>query len=339
VAALLELGTGFHPELSGRENIMLNGSMMGFGRREMRERLERIVDFSELERFIDMPVKHYSSGMYMRLGFATAIHMDAETLLVDEVLAVGDQAFQNKCRDRIAVLRKSGVTIVFVSHDSTQVRELCRDAMWLEDGAVEAYGSADDVLEAYHASVVAHEEARFAAEHEQAPPVTPSEGDRWGSREVEIVGVDLLDENGAPVHLVTPGSQMTVRVRYEAHETIEEPVFGLAIHRNDGLHVNGPNTLDAGLEIERIAGRGFILYRIPSLPLLSGTYELSASCYDRSCTHPFDHHHRAYPFRVRAGSVREQLGLVWVDARWSHESSHDADATDTHLGNALTTDT
>jgi lipopolysaccharide transport system ATP-binding protein len=332
VAALLELGAGFHPDLSGRENIMLNGSMMGFGRREMRSRLDRIVEFSELERFIDMPVKHYSSGMYMRLGFATAIHMDAETLLVDEVLAVGDQAFQNKCRDRIAELRKSGVSIVFVSHDSTQVRELCREALWLEGGTVRAYGPTDTVLEAYHSSVMEREEARFASEHDKEVDHGPSEGDRWGSREVEIVAVDLLDAQGKPVYVVNPGSDVTIRVRYNARQVVESPVFGLAIHRNDGLHVNGPNTLDAGLDIERVYGPGAIYYRIPSLPLLSGTYEVSASCYDRSCTHPYDHHHRAYPFRVRAGSVREQLGMVWIQAEWTHEPEDEPGSRDPAAG-------
>ncbi|MFN2252244.1 MAG: ABC transporter ATP-binding protein [Anaerolineae bacterium] len=321
VSALLELGAGFHPELSGRENIMLNGSMMGFGRPEMRDRLDRIVAFSELERFIDMPVKHYSSGMYMRLGFATAIHMDADTLLVDEVLAVGDQAFQNKCHDRIAELRKAGVSIVFVSHVADQVRELCRDALWIEEGRVQAGGPADAVLEKYHASVVAREEARFAAEHEQEPVAAPTEEDRWGSGEVEIVGVDVLDAGGNTAHVVASGSEVTIRVRYVAHEVVGEPVFGLAIHRNDGLHINGPNTRDAGLRIESVSGPGEILYRVPALPLLTGTYEISASCYDHSCTHPYDHHHRRFPFRVRAGSVTESHGTVWIAADWEHRQA------------------
>lgn len=325
VAALLELGTGFHPELTGRENIMLNGSMMGFGRPEMRDRLDRIVDFSELERFIDMPVKHYSSGMYMRLGFATAIHMDADTLLVDEVLAVGDQAFQNKCHDRIAELRKGGVSIVFVSHMADQVRDLCREALWIENGRVEAHGSADDVVQAYYASVVAREEARFAAEHGQKPAAEPTEGDRWGSGEVEVVGVDILDESGLPVHVVTSGTPVTIRVRYDAHERVPDPVFGLAIHRNDGLHVNGPNTRDAGLTIESVSGPGEVLYQVAALPLLSGTYEISASCYDRSCTHPYDHHHRRFPFRVRVGSVSEAHGMVWIAADWEHRQGHAGD--------------
>jgi len=318
VAALLELGAGFHPDLSGRENVFLNGSLMGLGRAEMGSRLERIVDFAELERFIDMPVKHYSSGMYMRLGFATAIHVDPDILLIDEVLAVGDQAFRNKCRDRIADLRKAGVTIVLVSHDSGAIRDLCERALWLEDGRAQAYGPTDDVVEAYYASVVAREEARFAAEHE-TEPVAPAPGtDRWGSGDVEIVGVDFLGADGAAHHILATGEPMTICLRYVAHRRVEAPVFGLAIHRNDGLHVTGPNTLDAGLEIAAVEGPGEVRFEVGWLPLLSGTYELSASCYDHACSHPYDHHHRRFPFRVRAGAVRQRLGAMALDATWAH---------------------
>jgi lipopolysaccharide transport system ATP-binding protein len=317
VAALLELGTGFHPDLSGRENIYLNGSMMGLGRREMGGRLDRIIAFSELERFIDMPVKHYSSGMFMRLAFATAIHLEPEILLVDEVLAVGDQAFQNKCRDRIAALRQAGVTILLVSHDIQAVRELCTEALWLDDGRVRAAGPTDPVVEAYYASIVAHEEARFAAEHAGAAPPA-AEPERWGSREVEITAVEVLGPDGAVHPVLTTGEPATIRVHYLAHRRIERPVFGLAVHRADGLHVNGPNTRDALLDIPFVEGAGRLDYLIAALPLLSGTYQVSASCYDSTCTHPYDHHHRRFEFRVRAGSVRERLGAVWFAATWEH---------------------
>ena len=326
VAALLELGAGFHPDLTGRENIMLNGSIMGFGRSEMRRRLDAIVDFSELERFIDMPVKHYSSGMYMRLGFAAAVNMDADTLLIDEVLAVGDQSFQNKCRDKILALRRAGATILLVSHDPGAVRDLCRSAVWLENGRALAAGPVDEVLEAYYASVMAREEARFAAQHAAAETAPERTEDRWGSGEVEIVGVDLLGPDGAPRFVVGAAGPLTVRVRYLAHRRVDAPVFGLAIHRDDGLHVNGPNTLDGGLEIPFVEGPGAVHYRVQALPLLAGAYELSASCYDRTCTHPYDHHHRRFPFRVHAGGVRERLGLVHVAARWAHEPGPTATA-------------
>ena len=320
VAPLLELGAGFHPDLTGRENIYLNGSMMGFSRGEMAARLGRIAEFSELGRFIDAPVKHYSSGMYMRLGFATAIHLDADVLLVDEVLAVGDQAFQAKCRDRIADLRKAGVGIVLVSHDNNAIRDLCAHTLWLEDGAVRAYGETDPVIEAYYASMVAREEARFAAEHgatHDAPPETEIR-DRWGSHEVEITAVETIGDDGTPHHILTTGEPATFRIHYLAHQRVHRPVFGLAIHRPDGLHVNGPNTRDAGLAIDHIEGAGHVDYRVDRLALLPGTYELSVSAYDQTCHHAFDYHHRRFPFRVRLGGVKEQHGLVYMSSRWTH---------------------
>jgi len=325
VAALLELGAGFHPDLSGRENVYLNGSMMGFGQRAMASRLRRIVDFSELERFIDVPVKHYSSGMYMRLGFATAIHLDADILLIDEVLAVGDQAFQAKCRDRIDDLRKAGVGIVLVSHDNQAIRDLCTHALWLEAGRVQAYGQAAEVVDAYYASMVAREEARFEAEHagEATSGATAAATDHWGSGEVAITGVEFLGPDGRPHHILATGAPATFRLHYLAKTRVEAPVFGLAIHRPDGLHVSGPNTRDGGLAIAAIEGPGHVDYGVERLALMPGTYELSVSCYDHTCRHAFDFHHRRFEFRVRAGRVREQYGLVYMPSRWSHQPATD----------------
>jgi lipopolysaccharide transport system ATP-binding protein len=326
VAALLELGAGFHPDLSGRENLYLNGSLMGLSRREVDRRFGDIVDFAELERFIDMPVKHYSSGMYMRLAFAAAIHVDPELLLVDEVLAVGDQAFQNKCRDRIALLRKAGITIILVSHAAEAVRELCDRAIWLEDGLVQADGPAGAVMDGYEASVVAREEARYAAEHDTEPVLPGPVLDRWGSGEVEILDLAFLGPDGEPRHVLFTGEPATVRLDYVAHRRVAEPVFGLAIHRHDGIHVTGPNTLEAGLEIAGIEGPGRVTYAIQRLPLLPGSYEVSAAVYDKSCSHPYDHHHRRFALHVRGGTVRERLGLVSLPATWSHQPGGAADA-------------
>jgi ABC-type polysaccharide/polyol phosphate transport system ATPase subunit len=318
VAALLELGAGFHPDLSGRENILLNGALMGLDRRDVLRRIDRIVAFAELERFIHMPVKHYSSGMYMRLGFATAVHMDAETLLVDEVLAVGDQAFQGKCRDRIAQLRKSGVTILLVSHDPGQVRDLCAEALWLEGGKVLARGRSDEVLEAYFASVREREEARYAAEEASEGPPAPAETDRWGTGEVEIVAVDCLGPDGALHHTVLTGDDVTVRIHYVAHHVVPDPVFGLALHRDDGVHLNGANTLLAGFDIAAVDGPGVVTFHIRSLPLLAGSYEISASCHDRANSRFYDYHHRRFALRVRTADAYEQVGMMRLDATWDH---------------------
>jgi lipopolysaccharide transport system ATP-binding protein len=284
----------------------------------MVRRIDRIVAFAELERFIHMPVKHYSSGMYMRLGFATAVHIDADTLLVDEVLAVGDQAFQGKCRDRIAQLRKAGVTILLVSHDPSQVRDLCADAMWLEGGKVLAHGRSDEVLEAYFASVRAREEARYAAEENSESPPEPARNDRWGTGEVEIVAVDCLGPDGAPRHTVLTGDDVTVRIHYLAHRPVPDPIFGLAIHRDDGVHVNGANTLLSGYDIAVVDGPGVMTFRIRALPLLAGSYELSASCHDRANSHFYDYHHRRFALRVRTADAYEQVGTLRLDASWGH---------------------
>ncbi|MBL7184675.1 MAG: ABC transporter ATP-binding protein, partial [Anaerolineae bacterium] len=161
VSALIELGAGFHPDLTGRENVYLNGSLLGFGRNEMKGKFDSIVEFSELEKFIDVPIKHYSSGMHMRLGFAVAIHVDPDILLIDEILAVGDQAFQNKCLGKIGELKSQGVTILFVSHDLEAVRNLCPSAIWLENGVIQESGTTDRVIDSYLNNVTALTEARL----------------------------------------------------------------------------------------------------------------------------------------------------------------------------------
>lgn len=312
LSALLELGTGFHPELTGRDNIYLNGSILGLSRREMNAHFDDIVRFAELERFIDIPVKHYSSGMAMRLGFAVAIHVEPDVLLVDEVLAVGDKSFQIKCLDKISELRSRNVTIVFVSHNLDEVRGLCDRVLWLENGEIRQLGSPEQVIDLYRSSVTAKEEDRLAAQHGAGA------GDRWGSGEVEIIDVRFRDASGRERHVFRTGEPMMACIRYRAHRRVDKPVFGVAIHRNDGLHVNGPNTKLAGYPIDYVEGEGEIHYVIETLPLLEGTYQFSATCYDDACLHPYDHHHRMYTFRVQRGEVKEELGTFYIPSRWEH---------------------
>ena len=216
VSALIELGAGFHPDLTGRENVYLNGSLLGFSRREMEARFERIVEFSELEKFIDVPIKHYSSGMHMRLGFAVAIHVDPDVLLIDEIFAVGDQAFQRRCLDKIGELKSQGVTILFVSHDLEAVQDLCDQAIWLEDGRIQAEGLAREVVDYYLMRV--HEKERVALAAQQTAPIEMLPGEepspemlakrakrRWGTREIEITSVRLLDGDGEETFLFESG--------------------------------------------------------------------------------------------------------------------------------------
>jgi lipopolysaccharide transport system ATP-binding protein len=325
VGALLELGAGFHPDLSGRENIYLNGSILGLRRSDIDCKRDEIIAFSELERFIDMPVKHYSSGMRMRLGFSIAAHIDPEILLVDEVLAVGDESFQRKCLDRIYDLRRGGVTILFVSHGTSSVARLCHRAMWLAEGQVVADGEARDVTEDYLAAVNLKDRERLDEEaSRQACVSTASKSasangrkrTRLGSGEVRIVDVVFLDKAGVRKAVFTSGEDLTIRLTYEAAERVENPVFGVAIHRDDNVHVAGPNTKVSNYHIAAVDGRGLLDFVIPGLPLSAGRYELSVSAYDQTVTHQYDYLHRAFSFSVQPGSPWDALGVMRLSGRW-----------------------
>jgi len=314
VASLLELGAGFHPELSGRDNILLNGSIMGMGRQAMRSRLEQIVDFSEIEKFIDTPVKHYSSGMNMRLGFATAVHLDAEILLFDEVLSVGDHAFQAKCRDRIGELKRDGATILFVSHDPGAVKELCDQVHWLEHGKIVATGEPDEVLELYQRTADERHAARRRGNQPEPARVS------HGGDEIEIISVDILGAAGDVAPMIRTGDPMSVVIHYQAHTEVRDPVFGIAIHREDGLPLSESSTRDAAMELGVVHGRGKIRVNIPRLPLMEGSYELSASCHNSTLTRHIDHHPRRYPLQVQSGAAGERSRLVSLDPAWVHEA-------------------
>jgi ABC-type polysaccharide/polyol phosphate transport system ATPase subunit len=308
VGALLELGAGFHPDLTGRENIYLNGSILGLSRAEIQRKLDAIVAFAELERFIDVPVKHYSSGMYVRLGFSVAVHTDPEILLVDEVLTVGDAAFQRKCLDRIDHLRQQGVTILLVSHSAETVRNVCSRALWLDDGRLVADGSVEAVVARYLAHF-------WAAAEGSLGPGTGNDR-RWGSGEVRIVRVRLLDGSGQERQFFRVGEPFRVEMHYRAERQVERPVFGLAIHRGDGTHITGPNTQFAGHETPGIESEGVVQYTVPALPLLEGTYYVSVAAHNWEDTEMYDYHDRLYPFRVLP-SEGERYGIVTLKGEWS----------------------
>jgi len=317
IGALLELGAGFHPDLTGRENVFLNGSILGLGKTEMRRLFDDIVSFSEMERFIDVAVKHYSSGMFMRLGFSVAIHLRPDILLVDEVLAVGDEAFQRRCLDRITEVKRQGVTIIFVTHDLGKVRTMCDQAVWLDDGHVQAEGGVERVIDSYTSHSIAAEElmmhkARSSAESEASW--------RWGSREAEIMRVQFLDEGGQEKHTFKTGQTFTARIHYSAHQRIQDPQFGVAFYRADGCHISGPNTDFAGYSIEAIDEDGYIDYVIPEMPLLRGTYLFSASIYGDQGSYAYDHHHQAYTFHIVEGEqIKDQYGMLYIPSRWHLE--------------------
>jgi lipopolysaccharide transport system ATP-binding protein len=327
VAALLELGSGFHPDLSGRENVFLYGSLLGFSRRDMQQRLDGIVEFAEIGDFIDMEVKHYSSGMYTRLAFAVATEVDPDILITDEVLAVGDEAFQRRCMERIYRFRRMGKTIVFVSHALEVVRTLCDQVVWLDRGVARAVGPSSEVIDAYLEDVNRRERVRIEAlrsekhQPDDEPDDAPEEADkrslyRFGSREVEIVRVELLDAADHERNVFQTHEPVTIRMHYVAHEPVEWPVFGIALHHPTGFWIMGPNSAFANLNIERLDGTGSIDYRIASLPLLTGRYQVSVAVYDETMLHPYDHHDRLYTLVVQSRGMRERYGILALAAEW-----------------------
>lgn len=336
VAALLELGAGFHPDLSGRENIYLNGSILGLNRRYIRRQLDEIVAFAELERFIDMPIRNYSSGMLMRLGFAVATAFQPDILLIDEVLAVGDQAFQDRCLRRIAEIQRRGATIVLVSHDLGSIQRLCQRVVWLEEGCVRANGDADEVITSYLQSLWTGEQEKRDAAATDAPSEPPTNDaetaqdvketsvpeetvsslKRWGSGEAMIEKAELLDEHGSPTTIFRSGRPFVVRLWYVAREPIECPAFGISLYDEQGNRINGPNTIWSKVPIPSIHGRGYVDYIVDELPLLPGRYDLTVAIYDHFILHPYDHWHRMMTFTVVRGEREQQDGLVYIPCRW-----------------------
>jgi ABC-type polysaccharide/polyol phosphate transport system ATPase subunit len=314
VSALLELGAGFHPDLTGRENIFLNGSLLGLSRQQMEQSYQAIVDFSELHDYIHMPVKHYSSGMYMRLGFSVAIHVQPDLLIVDEILAVGDQAFQNKCTQRVYQMIQDGVTVIMVSHNLESIRTICSRVVWIEDGIMRGSGSADEVIAQY----LEHTYSR-ALPGKQWQSIGDDTFQRWGSQEIEVTRVALLNQSGQPTTTFKTNDPMVVEIHYRAHEPVQDPVFGLAIFRSDGVHVNGPNIRHAGLNMGLVQGEGVLRYCVERLPLLPAQYKVTVAVYDSFIKKAFDHHERAYTLQVIGGGTKEIDGVVTLPATWEWE--------------------
>ena len=329
VSALIELGAGFHPEISGRENVFINGIMLGLTRREIQERFDEIVEFAEVREFIDAPVKTYSSGMYMRLGFAVAIHVDPDVLLVDEVLAVGDEAFTHRCLDKFAEFKRRNKTILIVTHALDLVERLCDEALWLDAGATRAAGDPKRVVGAYVADVEQSEgaflkaadarAAATAAAPDTAEPPAPQdlfqapEG-RWGSREVEITDVALLDSRGGETRVVVSGGGLTIRMSIRAKAPVEDFVFGVGIFNADGVCVYGTNTAIDGLEAQTLADTASVDFELPALDLVEGTYKLDVAVHKRDGV-PYDYHRLLYSFRV-VSEVKD-VGLYRPPHRWA----------------------
>jgi lipopolysaccharide transport system ATP-binding protein len=314
VSALIELGAGFHPEFTGRENVFINGVLLGLSRAEIRERFDQIVAFAGLAPFIDNPVKTYSSGMYMRLGFAIAVTVDPDILLIDEVLAVGDEAFQHKCVSKIQEFKGQGKTIVLVTHDLGSVERLCDGTVWLEGGRLMAQGGPREIIDRYLGQVAQEEAAVLEAVHEQAEEaVAAGTAQRWGSREIAITAVRLTDQAGHERYLYEAGEPCTIRLAFRAQRSIEDPVFGIGIFRRDGVCCYGTNTAIDGLTVSKLAGDGEVVVRIERLELVEGEYLLDVAAHARD-GHPYDYHSRLYAFAVR--SRTKDTGVARLAHDW-----------------------
>lgn len=315
VAPLLELGAGFHPELTGRENIYLNGAILGFSRSEMDAKFQRIVDFAELGDFIDAPLRTYSSGMWARLGFAVATDTNPDILIVDEVLSVGDEAFQRKSAERIDEFRSQGTMILLVSHNMGLIESMCQRIAWLDHGRVMAIGSASSVVHHYLEHVHQEQVQRLT----QASIVEDTQ--RWGSRKITIDRVRLLNAAGADQYIFYTGERLVIEMAYTANQEIDGPIFGIAIHRADGVHITGPNTSFAGLDLGTVKGAGVITYTLPNLMLLEGSYQVSVAVTDRQDREMFDYHDRCYLFQVdnKDHEVQERYGMLTLNGKWQHK--------------------
>ncbi|WP_396626314.1 ABC transporter ATP-binding protein [Luteitalea sp.] len=331
ISALIELGAGFHPEISGRENVFINGIMLGLSKAEIERRFDEIVEFAELAPFIDAPVKTYSSGMYMRLGFAVAVHVDPDVLLVDEVLAVGDEGFAHKCLDKFAEFRRRGKTILLVTHSLGLVERFCDEALWLDKGKVRAVGDPKRVIDAYVTEVEESEEAFLASQdakarervdlgagssvpaHEagvvedgvtagdvEAPAdMFKAEAGRWGSGDIEIASVELIGADGLPGHVFHSGEAMTIRLHLKAKAPVKDFVFGIGLFNADGVCIYGTNTNIEEMSAQEFAGEGRADFVIEDLALTEGTYKLDLAVHKLD-GFPYDYHRQLYTFRVKS---------------------------------------
>ena len=342
ISALIELGAGFHPEISGRENVFINGVMLGLTKQEITERFDEIVRFAELESFIDAPVKTYSSGMYMRLGFAVAVHVDPDILIVDEVLAVGDEGFSLKCLDKFSEFKRRGKTILLVTHGLGTVQQFCDEAVWLDKGAIQGRGDPRRVVDLYLSDVAEAEEKLLSTEDKKRVEATAadegtvasgeegsstdgeppadmfraSEG-RWGSGDATITDVTLEGREG-PTHLFQSGDRMTIRMRVTAADPLSDFVFGISIFNAEGICCYGTNTDIEEFKAETMAGDGEVSVVIERLDLVEGTYKLDVAVHTRD-GRPYDYHRLLHTFRVK--SNRKDIGIYRPRHTWTFTSN------------------
>ncbi len=338
VSALIELGAGFHPDFTGRENIFLGGIMFGLSRKEIKTQFDKIVEYAELAHVIDEPVRTYSSGMYMRLGFSLAIHTKPDILLVDEVLAVGDAHFINRCQDSISEFKREGKTLVFVTHDLSSVSKWCDEAVWLDRGTIRQKGHPREISDAYLGSIRAQEKKELenreievqediSAPAEKANTTASTDSKRWGNKEVIIDSIQLIDSKNQAQWIFNEDDHLTVEISFSSPALPKDLVFGIGIIRIDGLEVYGTNTgmhpdiqkeleeyiTQEGIENANIR-HGKIRCHIHRLGLTEGSFFMNVAAHAEDGT-PYDYHHRMHKFQVR-NKNHSAVGVVYPEMNW-----------------------
>ncbi len=321
ISALIELGAGFHPEITGRENVYINGIMLGLSKKEIDEKFDEIVKFAELEKFIDAPVKTYSSGMYMRLGFSVAINVHPDILLVDEVLAVGDASFVPKCLDRIADFHQKKKTILFVSHDLSSVEKICNRVIWLKNGKVQIIGEPKRVVDAYLQDVTEKKEEDFEKRQQE---VTGEENwgeeqreNRWGDRKIEIIKVSMKSLDGKEKYVFSPDEGMDIEIDIAARSEVKDFVFGIGLFNSQRIFCYGTNILLENFEPISLKGEGKVVCRIGKLNLVNGTYYLDVATHKKN-GYPYDYHRNLYSFMV--SSRYKDDGIFRPEHSWNFSS-------------------
>jgi lipopolysaccharide transport system ATP-binding protein len=323
IGALLELGAGFHPDLTGRENVYISGVIAGLTREDIAERFDAIVEFSELKAFIDSPLRTYSTGMQMRLGFAVAVHTDPDILLIDEVLAVGDLAFQQKCLKRVKEFKERGCTILLVSHNAHSIERLCDEALWLRRGQLVALGPPDVVTRQYVNEMSVETSRRTPTTEPVARTHNGTElrmnENRFGSLECTIVAVHLLDPQGYAVSKRDSGEPLQVQIDYRMPEPIKSPIFGVTISQDDGTICYDASTAGSGCQVPTLDGPGRVTLQLDRLDLIGGQYYVDVGIYERDWTYTYDYHWHVYPLIVRP--TPGEKGIVRPPHRWQLQTS------------------
>lgn len=320
VSALIELGAGFHPDMSGRENIYTNAAIFGLGKKEIDERLHDIIAFSELEEFIDNPVRTYSSGMYMRLAFSVAINVDADILLVDEILAVGDAAFQAKCFNRMREIKARGTTIVIVSHSLGQIEQICDRSIWIHHGLIRAEGSPRDVHPRYleymgeHAAAVTEKEEPKEPDEAVDDTTTENNENRWGNGAARFTSVEMFNAKGEKREQFATGENLAVQMRYAVHGDVKNPAIGIGIFRNDGLQCYGTNTFIDHVSNINLNVNGVITVKLEDLCLLPGEYSLDVAIHTED---GFAYDYYRYAKRFKVYSNIQDAGVARIAHKWN----------------------